>query len=231
MKKTLLLGGALLAAAVTAVFTTNTVSAGTGDESSTSATTTTTAATKPDTSNATFTILDNGANADGKSLYLTAVPSFTFGSQNLTDLMKGDVSFGSGKSDNNGASVGGQLGVADYSQTDKGWNVTAKVGDFTGDTTKAKLTASSLAFTIGSVSGDNVGATDGTDVTVGTTDIVKTNNAVLTAKPGFGEGQTTAQVTAPSLTIAKNVKAKADTYTGQVTWTVDNGTPKAPAAD
>lgn len=186
-------------------------------------------ATTAHADDATDTAQDSNAQfsvqaADGGAvLKLNQVPGFDFGTVSQSDLISGDATKLSLDSTDTGT-----LNVTDYRGTNTGWNVNAKVTDFTNDKDTFGATSFTLHTGKTTLTADNFagGVTDKAD-------LVQGGDVLATTEDSTGTGSTTANFDAGSATLLlpKHTTAKPGSYSATINWTLGSDETVPAAGD
>lgn len=171
---------------------------------------------------------DSTAQFDVKAgtLALLAVPNLHFESKSVADLIHSEQtlrldSAAVAPNTNSPAFDGNNdesIKVQDYRGTNGGWQLTAKLGDFTG---KKVITPSQIQIK-GSVSGDNTKS-----LAVSESSFVGEDTAILSAPEGDGTGVNEAKIDAGSLTLPQDREALFGTYQATINWSL-SAVPETP---
>lgn len=165
---------------------------------------------------------------DAGTLALLAVPNLHFESKSVADLIHGEQTLnldsGAVAANTNSPAFDGndtkEIKVQDYRGSNTGWQLTAKLGSFTG---KKVITAEQIQLK-GTVTGDNVANMDLSDA-----NFIGVDAAIVSAPADAGTGLTDVTVTSGSLTLPQDLNAVFGTYQGTINWSLSAvPTPPSP---
>ena len=165
-------------------------------------------------------------DVEAGTLSLLAVPNLHFESKSVADLIHGEQTLNLdteavAPNTNSPAFDGNNnesIKVQDYRGTNGGWQLTAKLGDFTG---KKVITPSQIQIK-GSVSGENTKS-----LAVSESSFVGEDTAILSAPEGDGTGVNEAKIDAGSLTLPQDREALFGTYQATINWSL-SAVPETP---
>ncbi len=161
------------------------------------------------------------------NLSLAAVPNLSFKDENVTDLIKGDLTLTTDSAtsavtndatgwDGNNAKT---IRVTDYRGNNAGWQLRASLGTF-ANTTQTDKTLAAISATLagGNLTGDNVSG-----LALTSDNFSGAGAALLSADQDQGSGESVATFTSATIILPRDTTAVAGAYKAAIDWTLEAG--------